>query len=145
MAKISPLGDVYQAGTLSGNPVAVAAGLKTLELIQKDGFYENLTAKTERLINGWCELAPKHGVPMLADSVGGMFGIYFGLEKLPQNYGDMQKVDNDLFKRFFHAMLDAGVSLAPSPFEAGFVSAAHDDEYIQTTLERTDRVLAGLK
>lgn len=145
MAKISPLGDVYQAGTLSGNPVAVAAGLKTLELIQKDGFYENLTAKTERLINGWCELAQKHGVPMLADSVGGMFGIYFGLEKLPQNYGDMQKVDNDFFKRFFHAMLDAGVSLAPSPFEAGFVSAAHDDEYIQTTLERTDRVLAGLK
>ena len=144
MAKISPLGDVYQAGTLSGNPVAVAAGLKTLELIQKDGFYENLTAKTRELINGWCELAQKHGVPMLADSVGGMFGIYFGLEKLPQNYSDMQKVDNDLFKRFFHAMLEAGVSLAPSPFEAGFVSAAHDDEYIQTTLERTDRVLAAL-
>ena len=144
MAKISPLGDVYQAGTLSGNPVAVAAGLKTLELIQKEGFYETLSQRTFELTQGWQKLAEKHGIQMLADSVGGMFGIYFGLHTLPVNYQDMQKVDNDFFKRFFHAMLDAGISLAPSPFEAGFVSAAHDEEYIQTTLERTDRVLQDL-
>lgn len=144
MAKISPLGDVYQAGTLSGNPVAVTAGLKTLELIQKEGFYEELSQRTFDLTQGWQALAERYGIPMLTDCVGGMFGIYFGLEKLPQNYQDMQKVDHDLFKRFFHAMLDAGVSLAPSPFEAGFVSAAHDEEYIQTTLERTDKVLAAL-
>lgn len=144
MEKISPLGDVYQAGTLSGNPVAVTAGLKTLELIQKEGFYENLTQQTSKLTKGLQELAQQHNIPMLADSVGGMFGIYFGLEKLPKNYQDMQKSDNELFKRFFHAMLDTGVMFAPSPFEAGFVSAAHDNEFISITLERAEKVFSNL-
>ncbi|MBR7059903.1 MAG: glutamate-1-semialdehyde 2,1-aminomutase [Neisseriaceae bacterium] len=145
MAKISPLGDVYQAGTLSGNPIAVTAGLKTLELIQKDGFYENLTQQASKLTQGLQELANKYNIPLLADNVGGMFGIYFGLDKLPQNYQDMQKCDGKLFKKFFHAMLETGVMFAPSPFEAGFVSAAHDNEFINITLERAEKVFSNLQ
>ncbi|MBQ9618921.1 MAG: glutamate-1-semialdehyde 2,1-aminomutase [Neisseriaceae bacterium] len=145
MASISPLGNVYQAGTLSGNPLAVTAGLKTLEIIQREHFYEHLTAATEKLMQGLQEKAQQHGIPVLTDSVGGMFGIYFGLENLPQSYADMQKCDGELFKQFFHAMLEEDVAFAPSPFEAGFVSIAHKDEFINTTLEKAEMVFAKMK
>ncbi len=144
MAKISPLGDVYQAGTLSGNPLAVTAGLKTLEIIQRDGFYENLTERTAQLAQGLRAAAQRHGVPLVTDSVGGMFGLYFGASTLPQSYDDMQHTDATLFKKFFHAMLDNGVAFAPSAYEAGFVSAAHNEELIASTLEKAENVLAGL-
>lgn len=144
MAKISPLGDVYQAGTLSGNPLAVTAGLKTLEIIQRDGFYENLTERTAQLAQGLQAAAERHGVPLVTDSVGGMFGLYFGASTLPQSYDDMQHTDATLFKKFFHAMLDNGVAFAPSAYEAGFVSAAHNEELIASTLEKAENVLAGL-
>ncbi|MDO5686037.1 MAG: glutamate-1-semialdehyde 2,1-aminomutase [Neisseria sp.] len=144
MAKISPLGDVYQAGTLSGNPLAVTAGLKTLEIVQRDGFYEQLTARTRQLCEGLQAVATRHGVLLLTDYVGGMFGMYFGADKLPQSYDDMQHTDAALFKRFFHAMLDEGVAFAPSAFEAGFLSAAHSEDLVNATLDKADKVLAAL-
>lgn len=133
MAAISPLGGVYQAGTLSGNPVAVAAGLKTLEIIQRPGFYENLTARTEQLVQGFQAAAAAAGVAFCADSVGGMFGLYFA-DGLPQNYGDMARSNTDGFKTFFHGMLDKQVAFGPSAYEAGFVSAAHTPELIEETV-----------
>lgn len=143
MAHISPLGSVYQAGTLSGNPVAVAAGLKTLEIIQRPGFYENLTARTEQLVNGLNEAAKSAGVTFRADSVGGMFGLYFA-DKLPQSYADMAAGDTAAFKRFFHGMLDKGVAFGPSAFEAGFVSAAHTPELIDETVAAAKAVFAEM-
>ena len=134
MKHLAPLGAVYQAGTLSGNPVAVAAGMTTLKLIQEPGFYENLGAQTSRLANGLSDAARQAGVPFCADAVGGMFGIYF-TERVPATYGAMMKCDKEAFNAFFHAMLDAGVYLAPSAFEAGFVSARHDDAVIAATLD----------
>lgn len=133
MACISPLGGVYQAGTLSGNPLAVAAGLKTLEIIQRPGFYENLTARTEQLVQGFTAAAQENGVHFTADSVGGMFGLYFA-DHTPQNYGDMARSNIDAFKHFFHGMLDRGVAFGPSAYEAGFVSAAHTSELINETI-----------
>lgn len=133
MECISPLGGVYQAGTLSGNPIAVAAGLKTLEIIQREGFYENLTALTQRLANGIAAAAKAHGIEFTADSVGGMFGLYFA-SHTPQNYGDMARSNIDAFKRFFHGMLDRGIAFGPSAYEAGFVSAAHTPELIDETV-----------
>ncbi|MBH5330267.1 glutamate-1-semialdehyde 2,1-aminomutase [Eikenella sp. S3360] len=130
---ISPLGAVYQAGTLSGNPVAVAAGLKTLEIIQRPGFYENLTARTEQLVRGLKQAAAKAGVAFNADSVGGMFGLYFS-GSLPQNYADMAASDIGAFKTFFHGMLDKGVAFGPSAYEAAFVSAAHGEELVGETV-----------
>ena len=130
---ISPLGGVYQAGTLSGNPIAVAAGLKTLEIIQREGFYENLTALTQRLANGIADAAKAHGVEFTADSVGGMFGLYFA-SHTPQNYADMARSNIDGFKHFFHGMLDRNVAFGPSAYEAGFVSAAHTPELIDETI-----------
>jgi len=141
MGKIAPLGGVYQAGTLSGNPVAVAAGLKTLEIIQRPGFYENLSAQTAKLAQGLAAAAKAAGVTMCADSVGGMFGVYFS-ETVPTGYADVTRSDLERFKCFFHAMLDEGVYLAPSGYEAGFVSAAHDDAIIEQTLEAAKRALA---
>ena len=137
MAKLSPLGSVYQAGTLSGNPLAVAAGMAQLRLIQQPGFYERLSAATQKLMRGLDAAAERHGVPFRTDSEGGMFGFYFST-RLPQNYPDMADADVEVFKRFFHAMLDRGVYLAPSMFEAGFVSAAHDDAVIDATLQAAD-------
>ena len=133
MECISPLGGVYQAGTLSGNPIAVAAGLKTLEIIQREGFYENLTALTQRLANGIADAAKAHGVEFTADSVGGMFGLYFA-SHTPQNYADMARSNINGFKHFFHGMLDRNVAFGPSAYEAGFVSAAHTPELIDETI-----------
>ena len=133
MECISPLGGVYQAGTLSGNPIAVAAGLKTLEIIQREGFYENLTALTRRLADGLAAAAKAHGIEFTADSVGGMFGLYFA-SHTPQNYADMARSNIDAFKRFFHGMLDRGIAFGPSAYEAGFVSAAHTPELINETV-----------
>lgn len=133
MASISPLGGVYQAGTLSGNPVAVAAGLKTLEIIQRDGFYENLTARTQQLINGFKAAAHDAGIEFSADSVGGMFGLYFS-SQLPQSYQDMANTNTEAFKQFFHGMLEHGVAFGPSAFEACFMSAAHTPELIDETI-----------
>ena len=133
MAKIAPLGPVYQAGTLSGNPVAVACGLATLKLIQQPGFYESLSQKTSRLINGLTAAANDAGVPFCARSQGGMMGLFF-LDKLPNGFNDVMKAAPKVFASFFNAMLDRGVYLAPSIFEAGFVSAAHTDEVIDLTI-----------
>ncbi|PSJ80518.1 glutamate-1-semialdehyde 2,1-aminomutase [Neisseria iguanae] len=133
MACISPLGDVYQAGTLSGNPLAVAAGLKTLEIIQRDGFYENLTARTRQLVQGLTAAAKENGVQFTADSIGGMFGLYFA-DHAPQNYNDMARSNTDTFKYFFHGMLDRNTAFGPSAYEAGFVSAAHTPELIDETI-----------
>ena len=143
MACISPLGGVYQAGTLSGNPVAVAAGLKTLEIIRREGFYENLTARTEQLVKGFQTAANKAGVAFTADSVGGMFGLYFA-DHAPQNYADMARSNTDGFKHFFHGMLERGVAFGPSAYEAGFVSAAHTPELIDETVAAAEAVFAGM-
>ena len=143
MECISPLGGVYQAGTLSGNPIAVAAGLKTLEIIQREGFYENLTALTQRLANGIAAAAKAHGIEFTADSVGGMFGLYFA-SHTPQNYGDMARSNIDAFKRFFHGMLDRGIAFGPSAYEAGFVSAAHTPVLIDETVAVAGEVFKAM-
>ncbi|MDQ5880810.1 MAG: glutamate-semialdehyde -aminomutase [Pseudomonadota bacterium] len=137
MEKIAPLGPVYQAGTLSGNPVAVAAGLATLKLVSQPGFYESLTKKTLRLTDGLTAVAKKHGVDFVAQSVGGMFGLYFA-KACPATYAAVLECDKEAFNRFFHAMLDAGHYFAPSAFEAGFVSAAHSDADIDATIAAAD-------
>ena len=142
MEKIAPLGGVYQAGTLSGSPVAVAAGLASLEQIAKPGFYEVLTARTERLVKGLNAAATKHGVTFVADSVGGMFGLYFA-KSVPQSYADVMVSDRERFNRFFHAMLDAGHYFAPSAFEAGFVSAAHSEADIDSTVAAAEAWFAA--
>jgi glutamate-1-semialdehyde 2,1-aminomutase len=141
MEKIAPLGPVYQAGTLSGNPVAVAAGLATLKAIQVPGFFERLSARTGTLVDGLEAVAAKAGVPFAAQSIGGMFGIYFAA-KAPQSYAEVMACDKEAFNRFFHHMLDAGVYFAPSAFEAGFVSAAHTSADIDETLARSAESLA---
>ena len=144
MEKIAPLGPVYQAGTLSGNPIATAAGLATLKLIQAPGFYEMLTAKTKALCDGLVAAARKHGVAFAAQNVGGMFGLYFA-EACPGTYDAVLACDKDAFNRFFHAMIDAGHYFAPSAFEAGFVSAAHSDADITATVAAADAWFATRK
>ena len=139
MEKIAPLGPVYQAGTLSGNPVAVAAGLATLRLVQQPGFYADLTRKTKALCDGLTAAAARHGVAFSAQSVGGMFGLYFRAA-CPTSYAEVMTCDKDAFNRFFHAMLDAGHYFAPSAFEAGFVSAAHTDADIAATVAAAEAV-----
>jgi glutamate-1-semialdehyde 2,1-aminomutase len=139
MEKIAPLGPVYQAGTLSGNPVAVAAGLATLKLVQQPGFYEALTAKTQALCDGLVAAAARHGVAFSAQSVGGMFGLYFRAS-CPQTYAEVLECDKEAFNRFFHAMLDAGHYFAPSAFEAGFVSAAHSEADIAATIAAAEAI-----
>ncbi len=140
MANLAPLGGVYQAGTLSGNPVATACGLATLRELQKPGFFEALTARTRTLVEGLEAIAAENGVPFSADSQGGMFG-FFLLPELPQNYGRVMTTDQPRFNRFFHAMLDAGVYLAPALYEAGFVSAAHSQADIAATLDAARQAL----
>src|SRR5512146_909400 len=144
MEKIAPLGPVYQAGTLSGNPVAVAAGLATLKLVQAAGFYEKLGANTLALTEGLAAAAKKHGIAFCAQSVGGMFGLYFS-KALPTSYAEVMACDKEAFNRFFHAMLDAGHYLAPSAFEAGFVSAAHTEADIAATVAAADKVFSAWK
>jgi glutamate-1-semialdehyde 2,1-aminomutase len=140
MANLAPIGGVYQAGTLSGNPVATACGLATLRELQKPGFFEALTARTRTLVEGLEAIAAENGVPFSADSQGGMFG-FFLLPELPQNYGRVMTTDQPRFNRFFHAMLDAGVYLAPALYEAGFVSAAHSQADIAATLDAARQAL----
>jgi glutamate-1-semialdehyde 2,1-aminomutase len=132
MQCIAPLGPVYQAGTLSGNPVALAAGLKTIELLQAPGVHEALAASTRRLVDALARAAAKAGVPFSAQSVGGMFGFYFR-RTVPESYAQVMESDREAFNRFFHSMLERGVYFAPSAFEAGFVSAAHTDSDIAAT------------
>ena len=134
MKMIAPEGPVYQAGTLSGNPVAMAAGLANLDLITEPGFYEALTASTLRLAEGIRAEAADAGVPMAISAVGGMFGLFFTDLERVENFDQAAACDLEAFKRFFHAMLDAGVYLAPSAFEAGFVSSAHGDREIDDTI-----------
>lgn len=134
MAHLAPLGDVYQAGTLSGNPVAVAAGLKTLELIAAPGFFEALAQTTARLVEGLNSAAANAGVEFSGTSLGGMFGIFFR-KGVPANYAEALQSDKPRFNRFFHAMLTRGIYLAPSAFEAGFVSAAHTSADIVKTIK----------
>ncbi len=134
MEHIAPLGPVYQAGTLSGNPVAMSAGLKTLELISKPDFFKELTKKTETLVEGLLDQARKTGVALTANQVGGMFGIFFTDAEQVTNFAQSTACNQNMFKAFFHAMLVRGVYLAPSAFEAGFVSAAHSDEDIENTI-----------
>ncbi|HZW20106.1 glutamate-1-semialdehyde 2,1-aminomutase [Noviherbaspirillum sp.] len=144
MKFLAPLGPVYQAGTLSGNPVAVAAGMSTLRIIQQPGFYEALTAQTNKLVQGLSDAAKDAGVAFCADAVGGMFGLYFG-ERVPGSYAEIMTCNKEKFNAFFHAMLDLGVYLAPSAFEAGFVSAAHDDGVIDATIEAARKAFAGVR
>jgi glutamate-1-semialdehyde 2,1-aminomutase len=144
MQKIAPVGPVYQAGTLSGNPVAVAAGLATLKLIQAPGFYESLTTRTRQLCDGLMAAAKRHGVVFSAQSVGGMFGLYFA-ERCPGTYEEALGCDKDAFNLFFHAMLEAGHYFAPSAYEAGFVSAAHTEADIAATVAVADGWFAGRK
>ena len=143
MAHLAPLGSVYQAGTLSGNPVAVAAGLKTLELIAAPGFFEALAARTMQLVTLLTATAHDAGIPFSGTSLGGMFGIYFN-GALPSNYAEVMQSDRERFNRFFHGMLKRGIYLAPSSFEAGFVSAAHTSEDIHATAEAARAVFAEI-
>lgn len=141
MEQLAPLGPVYQAGTLSGNPVATACGLATLREIRKPGFYEALGAKTKTLVDGLLGAAREAGVPMVGDCEGGMFGFFFSKE-LPQNYPAVIATDKERFNAFFHAMLESGVYLAPALYEAGFVSAAHSADDIAATVAAARQALA---
>jgi glutamate-1-semialdehyde 2,1-aminomutase len=140
MSQLAPLGPVYQAGTLSGNPVATACGLATLKEISKPGFFEALSARTKTLVDGLVAVARDADVPLVGDHQGGMFGFFFA-HTLPQNYAGTMATDKERFNRFFHGMLDRGVYLAPALYEAGFVSAAHSAKDIQDTLSAAAQAL----
>ena len=132
METLAPLGPVYQAGTLSGNPVAVAAGLATLKLVEKPGFHEQVERTTRQLVEGLAAEAKKAGVAFSAQSIGSMFGLYFRAAP-PRSFAEVMQCDRERFNRFFHAMLERGVYLAPSAYEAGFVSAAHGAQELEAT------------
>ncbi len=143
MEQLAPLGPVYQAGTLSGNPVATACGLATLKEISKPGFFDALSARTQSLVDGLTAAATKAGVPFSADCQGGMFG-FFLLPELPQNYAKVMTSDSPKFNQLFHGLLDRGVYIAPALYEAGFVSGAHSAEDIATTVQAAADVFASL-
>ncbi len=145
MQKIAPLGPVYQAGTLSGNPVAMSAGLQTLELISVPGFFEALSGKVERLVSGIRQAAGAAGIPLAENHVGGMFGLFFTDQPQVTDYAGATGCDQERFKAFFHAMLERGVYLAPSAFEAGFVSSAHSESDIENTIAAAGEVFASLR
>jgi glutamate-1-semialdehyde 2,1-aminomutase len=144
MEYLAPLGPVYQAGTLSGNPVAMTAGLKTLELVCQPGFYETLSTKTETLLSGLKDHAKKVDIAFTSNQVGGMFGLFFSKEEKVSTFAQVMACDQALFKQFFHAMLAEGVYLAPSAFEAGFVSIAHSEDDLEQTLAIAEKVFAQL-
>ena len=144
MQQIAPLGPVYQAGTLSGNPVAMAAGYATLQLVRQPGFYTALTENTRRLTQGLEQLGTQLGIPLTTNQVGGMFGLFFTAEKPVTNFGQASACNTEQFKKFFHQMLAQGVYLAPSPFEAGFVSSVHSHEDIDATLDAAAQALKAL-
>ena len=144
MDYIAPVGPVYQAGTLSGNPIAMAAGLTMLEHVSKPSFYEPLIKQTEKLCKGLRETAQSNGIPLTTNSVGAMFGFFFTEEETVSRFDQVMKCDVERFKRFYHGMLEQGIYLAPSAFETGFISAAHSDEEIAKTIEAADIVMKGL-
>ncbi len=144
MDTIAPLGGVYQAGTLSGNPVAVAAGLATLKLLDNEAFYQQLAAQTQKLAQGLEAAAKAEGITFCTDSVGGMLGLYFS-ETIPTSFAEVSASNTTKFNQFFHAMLDEGVYWAPSAFEASFTSGAHTDEVIQATLDAAAKVFKQIK
>lgn len=144
MQQISPLGPVYQAGTLSGNPLSMAAGMKTLTLACQDGIHVELNRKAKRLVEGIMAKAKEAGIAMTCNQVGAMFGLFFSDEEKITGFEQVMKSDQERFKKFFHGMLDEGIYLAPSAFEAGFVSAAHTDEDIEASIEAAGRVLKML-
>ena len=141
MQCLAPVGSVYQAGTLSGNPIAVSAGVATLQMVQTPGFYEKLTSSTQQLVNGLADIAKKYEIPFCAQSLGGMFGLYFRGD-IPSSYAEVMECDVESFNRFFHAMLQEGVYFAPSSFEAGFVSSAHSDMVIRNTLQAAEKIFS---
>jgi len=144
MSQLAPLGPVYQAGTLSGNPVATACGLATLREIAKPGFFDALAGRTRALVDGLVAAAREADIPMCGDCEGGMFGFFFH-DSLPQDYPTVMSTDKERFNRFFHGMLDRGVYLAPALYEAGFVSAAHSAEDIAHTVEAARQSLRALR
>ncbi|HIO96539.1 MAG TPA: aminotransferase class III-fold pyridoxal phosphate-dependent enzyme, partial [Leucothrix sp.] len=144
MQKLSPLGPVYQAGTLSGNPLAMTAGLKMLEIISRDGFYEDLSAKTEMLVSGMLSRAKEQGIAMTSNQLGGMFGLFFSDEDKIENFEQVSGCNIDAFNSFFHSMLDAGINLAPSAYEAGFLSSAHTEQDINDTLDAATQAFKSL-
>ncbi len=144
MEYLAPLGPVYQAGTLSGNPVAMAAGMATLKQIREPGFFEELGRLTTRLTQGLETMAREKGIAMSSNQVGGMFGLFFTDQTRIASLNDVMNCDQERFKKFFHAMLDRGVYLAPSAFEAGFVSITHTDAVIDDTLERAREAFRAL-
>ena len=144
MAHLAPDGGVYQAGTLSGNPVAMAAGLATLNAVGRENFYDELVAKSDRLVAGLLEAAAEAGVPLRANRAGAMFGLFFTDKGEVTSFADVMACDADRFKAFFHGMLERGIYFAPSPFEAGFISAAHGDDEIGQTIEAAKAVFARL-
>ncbi len=144
MEQIAPLGPVYQAGTLSGNPVAMTAGLTTLQLISEPGFFDRLSAATSRLTRGLRAQAADAGVSLVTNQVGGMFGIFFTAESSVENFQQATSCDQAQFQRFYHGMLEEGVYLAPSAFEAGFVSAAHGEQEVEATVAAAGRVFRTL-
>ena len=144
MEHIAPTGDIYQAGTLSGNPIAMASGLATLEIVSMPGFHQNLNLATMRLVDGMRAIAETSGIPIAINHVTGMFGLFFTEAHTVTNFKQSTQCDTERFTRFFHSMLDAGIYLAPSPFEAGFVSASHDAEIIDQTLDAARSVFALL-
>lgn len=145
MQAIAPVGPVYQAGTLSGNPVAMAAGLKTLELISKPGFYDELSAKTDYLVNGIKESAAQANIEISTHAVGGMFGLFFTNETNVTRFEQVMACQQESFKQFFHAMLQVGVYIAPSAYEAGFISAAHSQEILDTTISAAAEAFRAIK
>ncbi len=145
MEHLSPLGPVYQAGTLSGNPVAMAAGLKTMEVLSRPGVFDGIVRQSERLAEGIRERAARAGIPLQVNQLGSMFGLFFTDQPEVSRFQHVMACDAERFKRFFHAMLEQGVYMAPSAFEAGFMSAAHDDNVVEATLAAMGRVFQALE
>ena len=145
MQCIAPLGGVYQAGTLSGNPLAMRAGIEMFKNLRQPGFYENLTVKLEKLLTGLQQAADEIGIPFKTQQAGGMFGLYFTDQEDITSFDSMLACDVEAFKKFFHGMLKRGVNLAPSAFEAGFISAAHSDEDITFTIQAAKETFEEMK